>query len=98
MGVDYDRRILRDVACSLLSTTLHNKGAKSTEINILLVLSEAHTNLFHKSFNSSSHVFFGNTCLLSNFVDDFCLGHFFSILYINNVKILFFLDFGLQRY
>ena len=87
MCVDNDRRVLRDVTSGLLGATLYQEGTEATEIDILLVVGEAHADLFHESFDSGGHVFLGYTNLVSNFVDDFCLGHFFICLYINNVKI-----------
>ena len=81
MGVDNNRRVLGDVAGSLLGATLHDKRTESSQIDILLVLCKALADFLHEGFHCRSNILFCNTCLVSNFVDDFCLCPFLVLSY-----------------
>ena len=71
---DDERRILGDIACGLLCTTLEDETAEATEIDILAI---GHILLHcgHKGLNRVEHDEFVNTRLLGNGIDDVCFGH-----------------------
>ena len=81
MSVDNQRHVLRDIAGGLLCTVLDNERAEATKIYILLILSKTHADFLHECLYSHGDIFLGYTCLLGNFVDDFCFCHF-SFAYI----------------
>ena len=58
-----------------------NERAEATKIYILLILSKTHADFLHECLYSHGDIFLGYTCLLGNFVDDFCFCHF-SFAYI----------------
>src|SRR5690606_15091669 len=91
---NYNCSILGNITCSLLSSLFNNEASKPSHVNIL---STYHRVFYHlkKRLYRFLNINFLNSCFISDFCNDFCLGHVCILLlfYLKNSTVL-----GLQKY
>ena len=67
--------VLGNVTGGLLGTVLDAEGAEAAQVDGLFVLCKTDADSLHESLDGGGHILLGDTRLLGDLIDDFCLCH-----------------------